>query len=61
MADTLTCPDCEREIESTEDLEKSATVTEIETDGETVSPYRDNTGDLFLCKACKRPLGFELH
>ena len=61
MADTLTCPDCEREIESTDDLEESAEITEIETDGETVSPYRDTTGDLFLCRACKRPLGFELH
>ena len=61
MPDTLTCPDCEREIESTEDLEESETVTEIETDGETVSPYKDKTGDLFLCAGCKRPLGFERH
>jgi len=61
MADTLTCPDCDREIESTEDIEKSEEITEIETEGGTVSPYRDGTGDLFLCGGCKRPLGFERH
>ena len=61
MAEPLTCPDCEREIASTDDLEASVTVTEIETDDEAVSPYRDKTGNLFLCAGCKRPLGFERH
>jgi hypothetical protein len=61
MADTMTCPDCEREIESPDDLEESVTLTEIDTDDGTVSPYRDETGNLFLCAGCKRPLGFERH
>ena len=61
MLDTMTCPDCGTDIESTDDLEESEELTEIETDGETVSPYRDKTGDLFLCSGCKRPLGFRRH
>jgi len=61
MAETLTCPDCDKEIETTADLEESEEITEIETDGETVSPYADKTGNLFLCGGCKRPLGFERH
>lgn len=61
MADTLTCPDCEKEIETTDDLEAAEELTEIERDGGTVSPYQDKTGDLFLCGGCKRPLGFERH
>jgi len=57
----MTCPDCGNDIESTDDLEESEELTEIETDGKTVSPYRDKTGDLFLCGGCKRPLGFRRH
>ncbi|MDS0260591.1 hypothetical protein NDI56_14385 [Haloarcula sp. S1CR25-12] len=61
MAATMTCPGCGNDIESTDDLEESEAVTEIDTEGGTVTPYGDKTGDLFLCKACKRPLGFERH
>jgi len=61
MPDTLTCPDCGDDIETTDDLEASEEITEIETEGDSVSPYRDSTGDLFLCAGCKRPLGFERH
>jgi len=61
MPDTLTCPDCGDDIETTDDLEASEEITEIETEGDSVSPYRDETGDLFLCAGCKRPLGFERH
>jgi len=61
MADELACPDCGNVIESTDDLEAGDEVTEIETEGETVSPYTDKTGDLYLCTGCKRPLGFERH
>jgi|GEM_PF-776996 hypothetical protein len=61
MADALTCPDCGKEIESADDLEEGEEVTEIEIENGTVSPYRDRTGDLFLCGGCKRPLGFDRH
>lgn len=59
MADTLTCPDCEKEIETRDDLEAGEEITEIETVNQAISPYKDRTGNLFLCGGCKRPLGFE--
>ena len=59
MAEELTCPDCGKEIESTDDIEEAEELTEIKTDGKGVSPYRDKTGNMFLCKGCKRPLGFK--
>lgn len=61
MADTMSCPDCGNEIESTDDLEAGEELTEVATENGTVSPYRDRTGDLFLCGGCKRPLGFKRH
>lgn len=55
MSDDLTCTECGTEIESTEDLERTA-VPEIETDEDGgVNPYGNN--DLFLCSGCKKPLG----
>jgi len=59
MADELTCPECDETIESTDDIEEAEELTEIETDDTSVSPYKDKTGNMFLCKGCKRPLGFE--
>lgn len=61
MADELECPECDKTIESTDELEQAEEITEIETDGGDVNPYRDETGDLFLCSGCKRPLGFKRH
>lgn len=61
MADTMTCPDCGKNIETADDLEEGEELTEIATEEGTISPYSDKTGDLFLCGGCKRPLGFERH
>jgi len=56
MTDTLSCPECEKEIESTDDLEEGGEIAEIETDDDgSVSLFENH--DLFLCEGCKKPLG----
>ena len=59
MADTLACPECGTEVESADDLETGSSVPEVETteDGG-VRLFRNR--DLFLCKNCKKPLGFSV-
>jgi len=57
----MTCPDCDKDIESTDDVEEGEELTEIATGGTDINPYRDKTGNLFLCGGWKRPLGFERH
>lgn len=55
MADTVHCPNCETEIESTDDLER-VEAPEVEPDGDGgFSLYGNN--DLFLCQGCKEPMG----
>ena len=56
MGDSVTCPDCGAEIESTDGLEAGPNVAEIEAgeDG-SISVYRNR--DLFLCKQCKNVVG----
>ncbi len=57
MSDTLSCPDCETEIESLDELEREGEVSEIEaTEDNSISLFENH--DLFLCKNCKKPLGF---
>lgn len=58
MGDTLTCPECGNEAESIEELESEHGVPEVEVqDDGSVSLFENH--DLFLCKGCKAPLGFE--
>jgi len=55
MADTLTCSECDKQIESADELEREETTEiEVEDDG-SFSLYGND--DLFLCKSCKKPLG----
>ena len=54
MSDTLHCPDCDKEIDSTEDLDTEQ-VPEVEGDEHSVSLFENR--DLFLCKGCGKPLG----
>lgn len=56
MAETLSCPECEKEIESTDDLEEGGKIAELETDDDGSVTLFENH-DLFLCKDCKKPLG----
>lgn len=56
MTDTLSCPECEEEIESTDELEDGGEVAEIEADDDGSITLFENR-DLFLCKNCKKPLG----
>lgn len=55
MADKIDCPECGKEIESADELEKHGEVHEIETDDDSFSLFGNR--DLFLCKDCKKPLG----
>lgn len=58
MADDLTCSECGKDIESTNDLETEE-VPVIETDDEDDSfSLYGNQEDLFLCEGCSNPLGF---
>lgn len=55
MADKLTCSECNKQIESADELERQETnEIEVEDDG-SFSLYGND--DLFLCKSCKKPLG----
>ena len=56
MTESLFCPECEKEIESTDDLEEGGEITEIETEDDGAVTLFENH-DLFLCEGCKRPLG----
>lgn len=56
MSDTLSCPECDEEIESTDQLETGEQVPEIEEDDDGSLTLFQNH-DLFLCKNCKKPLG----
>lgn len=56
MSETLSCPECETEIDSVDDLERGGEVSEIEErDDGSISLFENR--DLFLCKNCKKPLG----
>jgi hypothetical protein len=56
MADSLSCPECGNEVESTDELEAGHDVSEIEMEDDgSISVYEKR--DLFLCKDCKNPLG----
>lgn len=55
MSDSLTCSECGKDIESTDDLERTE-VPAVETDEDgSVSLYGND--DLYLCSGCKKPLG----
>lgn len=55
MADELSCPDCDKQIESADDLEREE-VPQIGINGDdSISLFESN--DLFLCKECKNALG----
>jgi uncharacterized protein with PIN domain len=56
MSDTLSCPECDEEIESTDELETGEQVPEVEEDDDGSLTLFQNH-DLFLCKNCKKPLG----
>jgi len=55
MADTITCPECDAEVESLDDLEKHEEVHEVAGDGDSIELF--GTRDLYLCKGCRKPLG----
>lgn len=56
MTDTLSCPDCETEIDSLDELEREGAVSEIEAkDDGSFNLFEKR--DLFLCKNCRNPLG----
>jgi len=55
MTDTLHCQNCEKEIESTDDLER-VEAPEVEPDGDGGFSLHGND-DLFLCRGCKKPMG----
>lgn len=56
MTDSLSCPECETEIESTDELEEGGEIPEIEQEDDgSISLFENH--DLFLCKNCKKPLG----
>lgn len=57
MAEKIDCPECGNEVESTDDLETGGEVREMEADDSSVTLFQNH--DLFLCKGCKKPLGFE--
>ncbi len=60
MGDTIACPECGEEVESTAELEEAhrheVPEFDADEDGE-VSLY--GNADLYLCKSCKTPLGVE--
>jgi hypothetical protein len=56
MSNTLNCPECGTDIDSTDDLEAADEVTEIEPDEDGSFQLYENH-DLFLCKSCRKPLG----
>lgn len=49
------CPECGKQIESTEDLEQTE-VPEIQTDDDDNFSLHGST-DLFLCSGCRKPMG----
>jgi hypothetical protein len=56
MSDTLSCPECETEIDSIDGLERGGEIAEIEGDDDgSISLFGNR--DLFLCRNCRRPLG----
>jgi len=56
MTDTMSCPECESEIDSADDLEQAGSVTTVETtDSGSINLYESR--DLFLCSGCRKPLG----
>ncbi len=56
MGDTLTCPECGKEIESMDHLETAHEVAEVEPEDDGSFTLYENH-DLFLCEGCKKPLG----
>ena len=57
MGDTLTCPECGKDVESADELESGHEVAEVEIEDDGSFSLFENH-DLFLCKDCKNPLGF---
>ena len=61
--ETITCPDCGKEITSKDELEKGEHVHELEFVVDDERPegppdvYGRTAKDLYLCKGCGRPLG----
>lgn len=52
--ETLHCPDCEKDIESTEEIEKGTSVPEFDPETVTVGGRQR---DLWLCTDCGKILG----
>ena len=58
MADTLHCPECGKDIESMDDLEKGDEIVEIEVEDDgSINLFEHR--DTFLCAGCRKVLATE--